>query len=45
MLKELINVIGDILTCPRPEPDVLGPKDIEKILKKRRKIKVVTNKE
>lgn len=39
MLKELINFIGDILTCPKPEPDVLGPKDIEKILKKKRKSK------
>ena len=34
MLNELITVIGDILTCPKPQPDVLGPKDIERILKR-----------
>ena len=39
MLKELINFIGDILTCPKPEPDVLG-----KNPQKEKKIKIVTNK-
>lgn len=39
MINKIIKVIADILTCPMPKPDVLGPEDIEKILKKRRKSK------
>jgi len=39
MINKIIKVLADILTCPKPEPDVLGPKDIERILRKRRKSK------
>lgn len=39
MFNEIIKIVADILTGHKPDPDVLGPDDIERILKKRRKSK------
>lgn len=39
MFNEIIKFIADILTGHKPDPDVLGPDDIGRILKKRRKSK------
>lgn len=39
MFKEIIKIIADSLTGHKPDPDVLGPDDIERILRKRRKMK------
>ena len=39
MFNEIIKIIADILTGHKPAPDVLGPDDLERILKKRRKSK------
>lgn len=44
MFNEIIKIVVDILTGHKPAPDVLGPNDIERILKKRKKIKVITHK-
>jgi len=39
MFEEIIKTIADILSGHKPDPDVLGPDDIERILRKRRKSK------
>ena len=39
MFEELLKTIADILSGDKPDPDVLGPDDIERILRKRRKSK------
>ena len=39
MFEEIIKTIADILSGHEPDPDVLGPEDIERILGKRRKSK------
>ena len=37
--EEIFKIIADILSGDKPDPDVLGPEDIERILGKRRKSK------
>lgn len=39
MFEEIIKTIADILFGHKPDPDVLGSDDIERILRKRRKSK------
>lgn len=39
MLEEIFKTIADILSGDKPDPDVLGPEDIKRILRKRRKSK------
>ena len=39
MFEEIIKTIADILSGHKPDPDVLGPDDIERILRKGRKSK------
>ena len=39
MFEEIFKIIADILSSDKPDPDVLGPDDIERILRKRRKSK------
>ena len=39
MLEEILKAIADILSGDKPDPDVLGPDDILRILGKRRKSK------
>ena len=39
MFEEIFKTIADLLTGDKPDPDVLGPDDIERILRKRRKSK------
>lgn len=39
MFEEILKTIADILSGDKPDPDVLGPEDIERILGKRRKSK------
>lgn len=39
MLEEILKAIADILSGDKPDPDVLGPEDIKRILGRRRKSK------
>lgn len=39
MFEEIFKTIADILSGDKPDPDVLGPDDIKRILGKRRKSK------
>ena len=39
MFEEILKTIADILSGDKPDPDVLGPEGIERILGKRRKSK------
>lgn len=39
MFEEIFKTIADILSGDKPDTDVLGPDDIERILRKRRKSK------
>ena len=34
MFEEIFKTIADILSGDKPDPDVLGPDDIERILRK-----------